>query len=83
MAYRSRPVKLSENSKRRMISAVRGFYKFLMFEGHMTLIRPRTSYGRRKVLICRDSSINLRSRCSLRHLTHRPKMGSATGRYWN
>lgn len=30
-------VKLSENSKRRMISAVRGFYKFLMFEGHMTL----------------------------------------------
>jgi integrase/recombinase XerD len=26
--------KLSENSKRRMISAVRGFYKFLMFEGH-------------------------------------------------
>lgn len=29
-------VKLSENSKRRMISAVRGFYKFLMFEGHVT-----------------------------------------------
>jgi integrase/recombinase XerD len=28
-------VKLSENSKRRMISAVRGFYKFLMFEGHV------------------------------------------------
>src|SRR3982751_1979275 len=28
-------VKLSENSKRRMISAVRGFYKFLMFEGHI------------------------------------------------
>ena len=27
--------KLSENSKRRMISAVRGFYKFLMFEGHV------------------------------------------------
>lgn len=28
--------KLSENSKRRTISAVRGFYKFLMFEGHVT-----------------------------------------------
>lgn len=28
--------KLSENSKRRLISAVRGFYKFLMFEGHIT-----------------------------------------------
>lgn len=28
--------KLSENSKRRIISAVRGFYKFLMFEGHVT-----------------------------------------------
>ncbi len=28
--------KLSENSKRRLISAVRGFYKFLMFEGHLT-----------------------------------------------
>src|ERR1041384_2494871 len=27
--------KLSESSKRRMISAVRGFYKFLMFEGHV------------------------------------------------
>ena len=27
--------KLSENSKRRLISAVRGFYKFLMFEGHV------------------------------------------------
>jgi len=26
--------KLSENSRRRMISAVRGFYKFLMFDGH-------------------------------------------------
>lgn len=28
--------KLSENSKRRMISTVRGFYKFLMFDGHLT-----------------------------------------------
>src|SRR5688500_8590371 len=28
--------KLSENSKRRTISAVRGFYKFLMFDGHVT-----------------------------------------------
>jgi integrase/recombinase XerD len=27
--------KLSQNSKRRLISAVRGFYKFLMFEGHV------------------------------------------------
>lgn len=27
--------KLSENSKRRMISALRGFYKFLMFDGHI------------------------------------------------
>ncbi len=26
--------KLSENSKRRLVSSVRGFYKFLMFEGH-------------------------------------------------
>lgn len=26
---------LSENSKRRLISSVRGFYKFLMFEGHI------------------------------------------------
>src|SRR5436309_544867 len=29
--------KLSENSKRRLISAVRAFYKFLMFEGHLKL----------------------------------------------
>ena len=28
--------KLSENSKRRIISALRGFYKFLMFDGHVT-----------------------------------------------
>lgn len=28
--------KSSENSKRRLISAVRGFYKFLMFDGHVT-----------------------------------------------
>lgn len=28
-------VELSENSKRRLISTVRGFYKFLMFEGHI------------------------------------------------
>jgi integrase/recombinase XerD len=27
---------LSENSKRRMISAMRGFYKFLMIDGHIT-----------------------------------------------
>jgi len=27
--------KLSENSKRRMVSALRGFYKFLMFDGHI------------------------------------------------
>jgi integrase/recombinase XerD len=27
---------LSENSKRRLISSLRGFYKFLMFEGHST-----------------------------------------------
>ena len=27
--------KLGESSKRRMVSAVRGFYKFLMFEGHV------------------------------------------------
>ena len=27
--------KLSESSKRRLVSAVRGFYKFLMFEGHV------------------------------------------------
>jgi integrase/recombinase XerD len=27
--------KLSENSKRRLISAVRGFYKFLMLDGHI------------------------------------------------
>lgn len=27
---------LSENSKRRIVSSVRGFYKFLMFEGHIT-----------------------------------------------
>jgi len=26
---------LSENSKRRMISALRGFYKFLQFDGHI------------------------------------------------
>lgn len=26
---------LSENSKRRMVSAIRGFYKFLMFDGHI------------------------------------------------
>src|SRR4051794_29514322 len=29
--------KLSENSKRRLISAVRGFYKFLMFDGHIKI----------------------------------------------
>lgn len=28
-------INLSENSKRRLISAVRGFYKFLMFDGHV------------------------------------------------
>ncbi len=28
--------KLSENSRRRLISAVRGFYKFLMFDGYVT-----------------------------------------------
>ncbi len=28
--------KLSENSKRRLISSVRGFYKFLMIDGHTT-----------------------------------------------
>jgi integrase/recombinase XerD len=28
-------VELSENSKRRLISTVRGFYKYLMFEGHI------------------------------------------------
>ena len=28
--------KLSENSKRRMVSALRGFYKFLMFDGHIS-----------------------------------------------
>lgn len=28
--------KLSENSKRRFISAMRGFYKFLMIDGHIT-----------------------------------------------
>lgn len=39
--------KLSENSKRRLTSAVRGFYKFLMFEGHISknpaedLVLPR------------------------------------------
>ncbi len=27
--------KLSDNSKRRMVSALRGFYKFLMFDGHI------------------------------------------------
>jgi integrase/recombinase XerD len=27
--------KLGESSKRRMVSAIRGFYKFLMFEGHV------------------------------------------------
>jgi integrase/recombinase XerD len=27
--------KLSENSKRRLISALRGFYKFLLFDGHI------------------------------------------------
>ena len=27
---------LSENSKRRLLSSLRGFYKFLMFEGHLT-----------------------------------------------
>ena len=39
--------KLSENSKRRLISALRGFYKFLQFDGHIKknpaedLIAPR------------------------------------------
>lgn len=28
---------LSENTKRRLISAVRGFYRFLMFEGHISI----------------------------------------------
>jgi integrase/recombinase XerD len=28
--------RLSENSKRRMISAMRGFYKFLLIDGHLT-----------------------------------------------
>ena len=40
---------LSENSRRRIISAVRGFYKFLMFDGHVTknpaedLVAPQKS----------------------------------------
>jgi integrase/recombinase XerD len=42
--------KLSENSKRRLISAVRGFYKFLMFDGHISknpaedLVAPQKSF---------------------------------------
>ncbi len=41
--------KLSENSKRRLISALRGFYKFLQFDGHIVkspaedLIAPQKS----------------------------------------
>jgi len=41
---------LSENSKRRLISAVRGFYKFLAFDGHIRknpaedLIAPRKGF---------------------------------------
>ena len=41
---------LSENSKRRLLSSLRGFYKFLMFEGHITenpaenLDSPRKSF---------------------------------------
>lgn len=42
--------KLSENSKRRLVSSVRGFYKFLMFEGHIRenpaedLVSPQKSH---------------------------------------
>lgn len=42
--------KLSENSKRRLVSSVRGFYKFLMFEGHISnnpaedLVSPQKSH---------------------------------------
>lgn len=32
---------LSENSKRRIISALRGFYKFLQFDGHIKKIRRK------------------------------------------
>jgi integrase/recombinase XerD len=40
--------KLSQNSKRRLISSIRGFFKFLMFEGHVDaspaedLVAPQT-----------------------------------------
>ena len=54
--------KLSENSKRRIISAIRGFYKFLMFDGHVTANPADDLLHRRKAFICRDFSIRARSR---------------------
>ncbi|MBK9765856.1 MAG: site-specific integrase [Chloracidobacterium sp.] len=54
-------VKLSENSKRRrMISAVRGFYKFLMFEDTSRKILPKTWLHLKRDSICRDFLIKTR-----------------------
>ena len=67
--------KLSENSKRRLISALRGFYKFLMFDGHIKKIRPKTSTRRKKAFICRifESGRDRNSCCS------RPDISTETG----
>ena len=45
--------KLSENSKRRIISAIRGFYKFLMFEGHVTANPAEDLVAPERAFICR------------------------------
>ena len=54
---------LSENSKRRMISALRGFYKFLQFDGHIkknpaeNLIAPKKGFYLPKFLNENDIEI--------------------------
>lgn len=66
---------LSENSKRRLLSGLRGFYKFLMFEGHITdnpaenLDSPQKSFYLPKFL--NQSEIEL--------LLSRPDVSTETG----
>jgi integrase/recombinase XerD len=74
--------KISENSKRRLISAVRGFYKFLMTDGHIATSPAEDLVSPQKRLpICRSSSTKLTSRCCFRRRMSQRKAAFGTGRY--
>ncbi len=66
---------LSENSKRRLLSSLRGFYKFLMFEGHITenpaenLDSPQKSFYLPKFL----------NQAEIEHLLSQPDSSTETG----